>query len=70
MSGNALAEHEHPEIAGVNQEVSLIVDNAVADPDANAQMIGRQRPELWKNQSRNHVERVDRRTKQRIERQF
>ena len=69
-AGNALAEHEHPEIAGVNQEVSLIVDNAVADPDTNAQMIGRQRPKLRKDQSRNDVERVDRRTKQRIERQF
>ncbi len=69
-SGNALAERDHPEIAGVNQEVGLIVDNAVADPDANAQMIGRQRPKLWKDQTRNHVERVDRRAKQRIERQF
>ena len=59
--GDALREHEHPEIAGVHQEVGLIVENAVADADANAQMVGRQRAKFGKDQPRNHVEGVDRR---------
>ncbi len=41
--GNALAQNEHPEIARMHQEVALIVEDAIADADTDAQVIGRQR---------------------------
>jgi hypothetical protein len=39
---DAFAEREHPEVAGVDEKMSLVVENAITDTDANTQMIGRQ----------------------------
>ena len=44
--GQPFGEHEHPEIARMRQEVRLVVEDAVADADADAQVIGRQIAEL------------------------
>lgn len=38
--GQPLREHEHPEVARVREEVDLIVHDAIAYPDAHAQVIG------------------------------
>ncbi len=67
--GQAFGEHEHPEIARVHQEVGLVVENAVADANADAQVIGRQVAEFRPDQARQHVECVDRGLEKRIERQ-
>ena len=60
-------EHEHPEVARVHQEVDLIVENAVADADAHAQVVGRQIAEFRKDQPRHDIEGVDRHLEKGIE---
>ena len=59
--GEPFGEHEHPEVARVHQEMNLVVEDAVADADAHAQMIGRQIAEFRIDQTRHDVEGVDRR---------
>jgi len=62
-----LGEHEKPEVARMCEEVDLVVEDAVADANARAQMIGRQIAELRIEQPRHDVEGVDRQPEQRIE---
>jgi hypothetical protein len=68
--GDAFREYEHPKVARVHQKMGLVVENAVADADADAQMVGRQRPKFRKHQPRQHVEGIDRGPEQRIEREL
>ena len=49
---------------------ALIVENAIADADSNAQMIGRQRTVFRVEQPRNEIGRVDRSAEHGIEGQF
>src|SRR3984957_11737607 len=67
---DAFAQREHPEIARVHQEMGLVVEDAIADADANPQVIGRQRPKFREDEPRHHVAGVYRRPEQRIECQF
>src|ERR1700692_3269601 len=52
---DAFAQRKHPEIAGVHQEMGLIVEDAIADADANPQVIGRQRPKFPEDEPRNPI---------------
>jgi hypothetical protein len=54
----------------VRDEVSLIIEYAIADADPDPQMIRRQRAIFRKNQAREHVDGIHRRAKERIECQF
>src|SRR5262249_15774815 len=63
----SFGEHEHPEIAGVAQKVCLVVEDAVANPDPHAQVIGRQVAKFRNNQPGNDIESVDRRFEVRVE---
>src|SRR5689334_13957852 len=45
-----LREDEHPEVAGVGEEVNLVVHDPVADADPHAEVIGRQVAELGPDQ--------------------
>ena len=67
---DAFAQREHPEVARVHQEMGLVVEDAIADADANPQVIGRQRPKFREDEPRHHVAGVHRRAEQRIEGQF
>ena len=64
---DVLAEYKHPEIARVNQEMTLIVENTIADAGADAQVIGRQRAKLREYEPRNDVECIHRPSEQRVE---
>src|SRR5947209_15438583 len=39
-SRQAFGKRKHPEITSMHQEVRLVVEDAVADPDAHTQVIG------------------------------